>query len=179
MKFATTFCCILVLSFSTSAQDSNWYTLGGVSLYDEDVEAAVGSGVGFRLGIGNQFNETFGLETVLDFAPAVDPKAVAAFVNSDSYDIETTGNRYLSLLLTASTSNNENVSWVGKIGFATYWAEFEGEFFDYGVSLKTEEKDQAAVISVGARFNSFELSLTKVFGDAEALSFGGVYRYAF
>lgn len=185
MKSLISLFCAVLFVMSASAQDSKWYFLGGISLYDEDLDALVGSGIGTRIGLGAQFNEMYGIETIFDNAKPADPSDVANALELSSYEIETTGHRYLSTLLTASFAAGEKGAFVGKVGFARYWAEAEIE--TQGVSVKVDESGTSAVAALGYAFslgedgkNQIELGVTQYFEeDVKSLSTNLAWKYNF
>ena len=45
-------------------------------MFQENVDTAVGDGLGFRAGLGQQVTDYFGFEAILDVAPALDPTSL-------------------------------------------------------------------------------------------------------
>lgn len=192
---ATLFLAFLIIP--TFAQSERYFSVG-VSGFQEDVGFAVGEGAGFRLGAGMNLNKTFGFEATLDVAPATEEDAVASYfedqfgVTFESYDIDPKRNVYLSIFGTLTYPLNNSVSIFGKVGYASYWTEVEGEITSSAhhhhdsetedISSKTRGNDTVA--SVGLLFpfhkrSAMELSVTQHFGDAEALSVNGTLRFKF
>ena len=184
---------LLLISIPILAvEEIDWYVFGGISTYQEDSDTLVGNGIGIRLGVGVQLTENFGLECIFDQTPALDEDVFINILEDEygsfqSYDFEYWGNTYFSILGTFSAPINESVSWIAKAGMTSYEAEIEkgdAETFYYIYDFSFVENGTAAVASAGVVIetnekSSFEISLTKVFGDWGALSFNGSWRYQF
>ena len=189
----------LVLAIPSLGQNANWYSFGGLSLYTEDVDTLVGDGIGFSLGVGTQFNKTFGVEFFVDGAATLDPSVLVSAMEDEwditlnSYEIETQRNFYTGIVGTFTFPVDEKISLVGKVGYVRYSVEskillkqWEDDYYVYEGSedLSFKEQGNEPAVSFGLLFpikekSSFEVSLTKHFGDAEALSLNGIFRYNF
>ena len=191
---------LLVLSLSAFSEEAHWYGFGGLSLYSEDTETLVGDGLGFQLGVGVQFNPSFGLEFRIDTAPTIEPDSlVDAFedelnITLISYEIETTPNVYSSIFGTLTFPMNETRSVILKAGYTTYSVETEfvidyaedDRFFYRNEDLSFTDEGSDPIISAGLQFftgkdkkRSWEISATKIFGNAGLLSINGLFRYNF
>ena len=168
------------------------YSLIGLSWYGEDVEAQVGSGIGFRLrGFGVQFNDKFGVEGFLDIAPNLDTTNLSDVsdveVSGEIVDLKTKRNNYASIVGTYTHQLNERWSLIGKAGYSHYSKKFHVFFEGEEVFPRrlVKDSDFASVVSFGMlrKFGSdeeknpeqdkkraLELSLTKFFGEAGAMS---------
>ena len=89
----------LSMSMSVLSQENvNWYTFWGLSLYSEDVDTLVGDGIGYRLGVGFQFNDIVGLEFAFDGTATLDPSSLRSAIEEEEnvtlldYSIETQRN---------------------------------------------------------------------------------------
>ena len=200
MKFLS-FVLLLVLSLPVFAQEeSNWYAFGGLSIQSEDTETLVGDGLSFLVGVGFQFNKSVGLEFRVDNAPTIEPDSlVDAFedelnITLISYEIETTPNVYSSILGTLTFPMNETRSVILKAGYTTYSVETEfvidyaesDRFFYRNIDLSFTDEGSDPIISAGLQFftgkdkkRSWEISATKIFGDAGLLSINGLFRFNF
>ena len=168
------------------------YSLIGLSLYSEDTDAMVGSGIGLRLrGFGLQFNNRFGLEGFLDFAPKLDTSSIEDVSDIDlsgkDVELKTKRSSYASLVGTLTHPMNERWSLIGKVGYCRYSSKFHVFFKDDLLFPRRLVKDSGsdAVVSFGMlrslrnskdekpgefRKRAIEFSLTKMFGDAGPMS---------
>ena len=161
------------------------YMIAGISLYTEKVESLVGAGTSYRLGLGTQLTEKWGLEALYDDAPAVDAADVTDIVGTDAADVETHGNRYLTFLVTHSFQVTESTKVIGKVGYTTFWKKLEAK--TQGINSYELRRNQGApAVSVSLLLPSplpksnIELSFTQFFGDeAESFAFNTVFRYQF
>ena len=168
------------------------YSLIGLSWYGEDTEAQVGSGIGFRLrGFGMQFNEKFGVEGFLDIAAKLDTSTLSDVsdveVSREVVDLKTKRNNYASIVGTYTHQLNEQWSLIGKAGYSRYAKKFHVFFEGDEVFPRrlVKDSDFASVVSFGMlrkigsaeaknaeqdKKRALELSLTKFFGEAGAMS---------
>lgn len=168
------------------------YSLIGLSLYSEDADAMVGSGIGLRLrGFGLQFNNRFGLEGFLDFAPKLDTSSIEDVSDVDLSDedveLKTKRSSFASLMGTLTHAIDEKWSLIGKVGYCRYSSKFHVFFKDDPLFPRRLVKDSGSdvVVSFGMlrslrnnkdeksgefRKRAIELSLTKMFGEAGPLS---------
>ena len=180
-------------------ENSKWfkfpptYSLIGLSWYGEDTEAQVGSGIGFRLrGFGMQFNEKFGVEEFfLDIAAKLDTSTLSDVsdveVSREVVDLKTKRNNYASIVGTYTHQLNEQWSLIGKAGYSRYAKKFHVFFEGDEVFPRrlVKDSDFASVVSFGMlrkigsaeaknaeqdKKRALELSLTKFFGEAGAMS---------
>lgn len=121
MKNLFTSIVVLCFAVSASAQTDTYYT-AGFSLFQENVDAVVGGGVGAKIGIGTKFNKTFGVEASFDVSEPLNPQKIIDELGYQplSYDIKTRANRYLSVMGTASLEMGPTLSLVGKLGFTKF-----------------------------------------------------------
>ncbi len=188
--------------------DSSLYLLGGVSIYEENSDTATGAGLGYKLVLGIQLNDTFGFETGIDISHAADSSDVEnGFIieNSDFFErigatsddfileTETYANRYLSLVATVTYSSSDWFALVGKVGITSYWQKTkftmgfkEGRDQTIVTTLKGKEWSEgyAPTVTVAGRFpvgdDNALLSLTQIFSDdAGATSLNLSYQFNF
>ncbi|MXZ44929.1 MAG: hypothetical protein F4Z01_08175 [Gammaproteobacteria bacterium] len=194
--------CLLLFAIPMQSEEVKWYAFGGTSLFREDTDTLIGDGLGLRAGVGSQFNSTFGIEVSWNGAPAVENSSLAAAIAEDqnlllrSYAIETQPNFYFSLAGTLTLPMDDQLSFIGKVGYARYSVESQieidfaqDEFFYYyyyagSGDIRHKESGNDAILSLGLLFHvqeksAIELSMTNVFGDWGALTFNGTLRYTF
>lgn len=192
---------ILFISFlsvsNLIAQDNNvqFYGAVGVSLFNEDVDALVGEGLGLHLGLGLQITDLIGIEFAFDNSPTFDngdlfikelEKDVGRIY---SYDYVIKPNFYGSLMGTLTKKLEDDFSIIVKGGVVSYEAEiekllFESQYYFRRDTSPITEDGSDKVFSVGFLYHhnekqDYEFSITKVFGDAEALSFNCYWKYKF
>ncbi|MCY3541471.1 MAG: hypothetical protein OXH31_06145 [Gammaproteobacteria bacterium] len=168
------------------------YSLVGLSWYGEDTEAQVGSGIGFRLrGFGFQFNDKIGVEGFLDIAAKLDTSTLSDVsdveVSGEIVELKTKRNNYASIVGTYTHQLSERWALISKAGYSRYSKKFHVFFEGDQVFPRRLVKDSGfdAVVSFGLlrRIGSdpdgkpekyfkraAELSLTKFFGEAGAMS---------
>lgn len=83
-SLSTFLLCVLLLVGAFSQEAESLYVLGGTWLHSENFDHAVGSGVGFKIGLGYRFTEQFGLEKSYDTSPSVEPEDLVALITEDS-----------------------------------------------------------------------------------------------
>lgn len=194
--------CLLFIAIPLVSEEVKWYAFGGTSLYKEDTDTLVGDGLGLRVGLGSQINSIVGIEVSWSGAPTVEDSSLAAAIAEDqnlllrSFAIETQPNFYFSLSGTLTLPMDDQLSFIGKLGYARYSVESQIEidfaqddfFYYYYYSgsgdIRHKEKGNDAILSLGLLFHfgeksAFELSMTNVFGDWGALTFNGTLRYTF
>lgn len=172
-----------------STQERQLYGFGGFSLFDEEFETGVGDGAGFRVGLGFQFNERFGIEGFLDRAPEISPDTILRSFGRtvNSYNISTVGNTYVSVGGTLTFPFNNKVSGIVKAGISNYAAELDSfivDEIDYCALGECDNRGTDVFFSGGLIFQmqkntSIEFSFTQFNGDAEALTLGSIFRYHF
>lgn len=183
-----------VLTLSMSAQDRididqfNIYVLGGISLYEEDVDNAVGGGRGLRLGAGAQVTQKFGVEWIVDITPNIETYLIGEVLTDfigEPYKLETSGHVYSTLFFTSKFSVAKNLSAVAKFGYSSHVYEIEYEFRRSGqnerVEYRLKENESTPVVSLGVMFpirseqrSLIEVSVTRFFKEsvsATALNF--------
>ena len=185
----------LTLPSLAQEQEIEWYGTIGTSFFNEDVETLVGEGLGIHLGVGVQITDLVGIELAIDTAPAFDNEDL--FIEElekevgriSSYDYVIQPNYYGSLMGTLTFKLEDKFSIVVKGGVSSYEVEiekllFESRFYSRRDSSPIIEEGSDAVFSFGAIYHhnekqDFEFSITKIFGDAEAVSFNGYWKYKF
>ncbi len=174
------FLVLLLVGLPINAEEEkndSWYALAGASIYGENFDQGVGDGVGFKLGSGYKFNESFGIELSLDTSNPVDPKdLIQSYEDSGvpvfGYDIKTYANRYLTSSVVYTIPLKKERVLFGKIGWSVYWQKMKGEI--NGISFNSSSKLSDPKAEVGMQFplkDDFKLNvaLTHVFSDdAEA-----------
>ncbi|MYD46493.1 MAG: porin family protein [Gammaproteobacteria bacterium] len=168
------------------------YSLIGLSWYGEDTKAQVGSGIGFRLrGFGMQFNDKFGVEGFLDIAAKLETSTLSDVsdveISGEIVDLKTKRNNYASIVGTYTHQLSERWSLIGKAGYSRYSKKFHVFFEGDQVFPRrlVKESDFDSVVSFGLLrkigsdkeqkqekyyTRALELSLTKFFGEAGAMS---------
>ena len=174
---------------SFAEEDSYWYMLAGVSLYDEDIDYNIGSGISPRLALGTQIDESFGVELVFDQADPVDPHEVAEFLAVTTYDITTTSNQYRTVFGTYSVPMTDKTSFIGKLGYSSYEAEIDVKASVRGTSIEVAEtlSGWSPALSAGLLIkiddegkNQVEAAVTHYTDDdVKATAFTASWRFSF
>ena len=171
----------VIVGCSASAHDEtklsalNLYLVGGPSFYPEDVEAAVGEGLGLRIGAGMQLTERFGVEWLLDITPNIETYLIGEILNElvgETYKLETSGHIYSSLFATSKFSLMKGVDFVAKFGYSSHVYEVTYEFQSEDHAdlsrHRYKEKENTPVFSLGLQFpirregeSTMEISLTR------------------
>lgn len=181
MKSVLPILVIVLLPLSLSAQDKhdlpnlNLYLVGGPSFYPEDVDAAVGKGLGIRIGAGMQFTERFGVEWLLDITPNIETYLISEILEEvigDTYKLETSGHIYSSLFATTNFSLTKHIDFVVKLGYSSHVYEVSYEFQEEQSTVlaryQYREKENTPVAALGFQFpirrereSTLEISLTR------------------
>ena len=182
---------LCVFSVNGLAQNiSHWYILGGTSLYAENVDHAVGEGLGVRLGFGAQINQNFGIELVLGSTPSLDPEDLNTFIGDDTdtdivnYSVDRTASKwYTTAFATYSYPVQERLALVGKLGWSTIRQRI---YFNIKGGGKTETNtSRGPHIEFGLGFSmtwrtELAVTLSHVFSDeAEATGIHCAYKRKF
>ena len=189
MKFAVLIFSLFVVAAPCSAQQTQWYVLGGFVNFDEDIATGVGDGAGFRGGVGWQMNERFGFEGFVDFAPELSPDSILISLGTpiSIYDISTVGNTYISLSSTLSLPFHSNISGIWRGGVFNYSIDLERvsvNDVDLCAYIACEDSGTdlffsgGIVVHINAKA-SLEFSVTQYNGDAEAQTVNTIFRYRF
>ena len=189
MKYLLVVFSLFVVTVPCSTQELQWYGFGGFAMFDEDIEAGVGDGAGFRAGLGLQFNERFGVEAFMDRAPELSPDTLLSDLGRSiiSYDISTVGNTYISIGGTLTYPFSDKFSGIVKSGVSNYSVEIERFVVDE-IDLcdlagcddsGTEVFFSGGLIVQMNEASSMEFSFTQFTGDAEALTLNAIFRYQF
>lgn len=189
MKFAVLLFSFFVVAAPCSAQQTQWYVLGGFVNFDEDLETGVGDGSGFRGGLGWQITERFGIEGFVDVAPELSPDSIlnSLGVQVSVYDISTVGNTYISLAGTLTIPFNNQMSGIWRGGIFSYSVDSERvsvNEVDLCGFVACEASGTDAFLSGGVILHinekaSLEFGVTKYNGDAEAQTVNTIFRYRF
>lgn len=158
-------------------KNDSWYALAGASFYGENNDQGVGEGIGFKLGYGYKFNESFGFEFSLDTTSPVEPKDLIQSYEDRGvpifgYEIKTYANRYLTSSVVYTIPLQKERVLFGKIGWTVYWQKMKGEI--NGASFSSSSKLSDPRAEVGMQFPlrddvKLNVALTHVFSDdAEA-----------
>lgn len=181
MKTVLAILLLVLLPLSLSAQDKrdlpglNLYIVGGPSFYPEDVDAAVGEGLGIRIGAGMQFTERFGVEWLLDITPNIETYLISEILDEligDTYKLETTGHIYSSLFATTNVSLTKGIDFVAKLGYSSHVYEVNYEFQEEQSATlarhRYREKENTPVVALGFQFpirrereSTLEISITR------------------
>jgi len=181
MKTVLALLLLVLLSLPLSAQDKrdlpglNLYIVGGPSFYPEDVDAAVGEGLGIRIGAGMQFTERFGVEWLLDITPNIETYLISEILDEligDTYKLETTGHIYSSLFATTNISLTKGIDFVAKLGYSSHVYEVIYEFQEEQSTTlarhRYREKENTPVAALGFQFpirrereSTLEISITR------------------
>ncbi|MXX95911.1 MAG: hypothetical protein F4039_10040 [Gammaproteobacteria bacterium] len=181
MKTVLPILLLVLLPLSLSAQDKrdlpglNLYIVGGPSFYPEDVDAAVGEGLGIRIGAGMQFTERFGVEWLLDITPNIETYLISEILDEligDTYKLETTGHIYSSLFATTNISLTKGIDFVAKLGYSSHVYEVIYEFQEEQSTTlarhRYREKENTPVAALGFQFpirrereSTLEISITR------------------
>ena len=165
MKTVLPILLLVLLPLSLSAQDKrdlpglNLYIVGGPSFYPEDVDAAVGEGLGIRIGAGMQFTKRFGVEWLLDITPNIETYLISEILDEligDTYKLETTGHIYSSLFATTNISLTKGIDFVAKLGYSSHVYEVIYEFQEEQSTTlarhRYREKENTPVAALGFQF---------------------------
>ena len=172
-KTLITFFILAILAIPTRAQ-ADAYVAGGASVFKIDGEF-IDSSLGLRVGVGFNFNQTWGIEATWDNAPSrhISDEILVGFNQTSSY---------LSCLGTVTFPISDKFSFIGKAGNSQY--EFDSS------SRHLSNKDVSAVASLGLLipvkasldleiwFTSFFDTEDKVY-KIKSASINGTYRYKF
>lgn len=182
---------LCVFSVNGLAQNiSHWYLLAGTSLYAENVDHAVGEGLGTSLGFGAQISQNFGIELVLRSTPPIDPDDLIAFIGDDpdtdivSSNIDrSASNWYTTAFATFSYPVQDRLALVGKLGWSTIRQRV---YFNIKGGNTTETNtSRGPHIEFGFGFEmtwrtELVVTLSHVFSDdAEATGIHGAYKWKF
>lgn len=191
----------LSVPLTAEGNDFDMYFFGGLTIFPEgtSVELASEEGYGNRWGMGFQINNFLGLEIARDSAPALDDLLIVEFFEQDfaekftNYEIETTYNRFSSLVGTFSVPISNSTTIIGKVGYANYSYKSKVDFqsnngFQFSGTMEEDfGLSPTASLAIDFPFRQrfgpsagIEFALTKVFEEEIESTWGTVsFRFGF
>lgn len=175
-------------------EDRAWYAIGGASLIVDEHE---GLNFAYRVGVGVEINDRFGVELLWDSAPSLEPRRLIQKADLPrtiaplETDIQSHLNHYLTTVGTVKFDLFKNISFLGKVGVAQHSQKIEFDALSSGKTFiegfKVEDRSTVPVISIGAeiltnRFRgmSFQYTATRFFeGNNNAILMTAAMKFSF
>ena len=166
-----------------------WYTIGGLAVYSEDFGETLEEGLGVRVGVGVQLNETFGAELVRDFIPDLGSVVSSVFLNviGAENEVKSSGYVYSSLFGSLRIPTGEDVWLVAKVGIGHYYYEAEFKYQNNSVVEQISREGSTPVAAFGIQFPFgekenllIEISATHYFEEeVKTTGYGLSAKYSF